>query len=420
MIKNLYNLQKRKILFLGLLLLSFLLLISFQTIQAQTGCLNKQAGINRFEKCNVNNNQSLEINAQGCEPYSCQTITNRTGKTVSITTKNCDDWYSFLIHQVNNSTIKRSSCVVKNQQDTPSAPTLLSQTETSVTLKAITNGEYRREVDGNWGNWQTSNLFDGLLSGKEYKFQQRYRETTSYYVSLTSGTAVFSTKSVEVKKQEQALEENQSVKKEETSDSLIETKPIDSSSSNCSNFSYKDKEYSVVEIGDQCWMAENLNYATKNSWCYGNNPVNCEKYGRLYSWNDALSVCPSGWRLSSDDDWKNLETFLEVDSKKSETTDLRNRVSNDSSLRLRSSSDWRLNAGNNSSGFNALPGGSYIISSSSFSFTGLNNQAHFWTSTVHHQQNKWAFSRELNTGININRNSSSIENRAFSVRCIKN
>jgi len=62
----------------------------------------------------------------------------------------------------------------------------------------------------------------------------------------------------------------------------------------------------TVRIGNLKWMAQNLNFETGNSLCYDNNSNNCSKYGRLYDWNTAMRVCPSGWRLPTDADWNNL------------------------------------------------------------------------------------------------------------------
>jgi len=90
----------------------------------------------------------------------------------------------------------------------------------------------------------------------------------------------------------------------------------------CSNGVVKDyvlltdprdsKKYKAVKIGTQTWMAENLNYAGKNDdigSCYNKKPENCEKYGALYTWDEAMKTCPSGWHLPSFDEWKTLVNF---------------------------------------------------------------------------------------------------------------
>ena len=54
------------------------------------------------------------------------------------------------------------------------------------------------------------------------------------------------------------------------------------------------------------WMVQNLNYKGIESYCHYDKAENCEGKGRLYTYEVAQEVCPSGWHLPSDDDWWNL------------------------------------------------------------------------------------------------------------------
>jgi uncharacterized protein (TIGR02145 family) len=125
------------------------------------------------------------------------------------------------------------------------------------------------------------------------------------------------------------------------------------------------KAYKAVDIGAQTWMAENLDYrGAKNDIgvCYGKKTENCDKYGRLYDWADAMTVCPMGWHLPSEAEWLALL----------------NKVGIPNGKQLKSASGWENNGnGTDSYGFKALPGGGGLADK----FNSAGHSGIWWSET---------------------------------------
>jgi len=167
--------------------------------------------------------------------------------------------------------------------------------------------------------------------------------------------------------------------------------------------------YKTVRIGGKTWMAENLRYQPQpdNTLCYENNKSNCEQYGRLYKWNEAMRVCPEGWHLPTNQEWSDL------------VNDEINGFSVGKSLR---SSD---HGGADIFGFSARLGGYYNISHTSF--YSLGDEGHWWTATeVQEEDNNRGYRRRAQEAYSrkITRHNDEVYdggsdiNNWLSVRCV--
>jgi len=154
------------------------------------------------------------------------------------------------------------------------------------------------------------------------------------------------------------------------------------------------RTYKIIKIGNQWWMAENLDYVIEeSSWCYQNDSLNCVKYGRLYNFESAMRACPRGWHLPS-----KIEFEVLLENVGDGLTNPYNQLIN-----------------KESSGFGALLGGRL---NGTDKFKDLNINGFFWTSTKDYLEHIWylnLYSENNNAFFYFTK-----DDVGLSVRCLKN
>lgn len=156
------------------------------------------------------------------------------------------------------------------------------------------------------------------------------------------------------------------------------------------------QSYRTVEIKGVTWMADNMNLDVKGSHCYNDDQENCKKFGRLYTYEAAKTVCPEGWMLPSSSIFKSLAG------------------SAFSSNHLRSTTTWsdKASRGLNSWGFDAKAAGGRESSG----YFDLKTSAYFWLSDAAEGNNALAaWINYYSIPSEVLRSTSD----EFSVRCIK-
>jgi uncharacterized protein (TIGR02145 family) len=225
--------------------------------------------------------------------------------------------------------------------------------------------------------------------------------------------------------------------------------------------------YKWVKIGDQVWMAENLAYLpsvhspydestnpfnsgslevdleitnTPFQYVYGYDGFNTDmakkndffrNYGVLYNYESATKSCPSGWHLPSDDEWKQLEKMVGMNSKEIDAFKFsRGNISE----KLKSKLYWtEHNRGTDIYGFGLSPGGILFIGpdlDKKAKFHDIRNGGYFWTSTEYNHPILGKIGAFIRTVIGVNNIELKKGNKhigrnamekyyGLSVRCIK-
>ena len=201
-----------------------------------------------------------------------------------------------------------------------------------------------------------------------------------------------------------------------------------------------DQYYPWIRIRNQVWMAENLRYlpsvspSSYSDWDdiepryyvyeYEGSSIseaqatnNYKRYGVLYNWSSSrFSVCPPGWHVPSDEEWKTIERNLGMSNSDADASDLRSSGSVGGQLKQVSTSHWLSpNSGaTDAVFFTALPGGLRFPGGG---FGYLGNDAFFWSSSSGDASNGWYRSvTYLSDGVC---RSTEPREAGFSVRCIK-
>jgi uncharacterized protein (TIGR02145 family) len=185
--------------------------------------------------------------------------------------------------------------------------------------------------------------------------------------------------------------------------------------------------YNTVQIGNQCWFAENLMYLPNVTtvsdssdiqplyYVYGYNGTsvaaakatsNYLNYGVLYNWTAASNSCPTGWHLPSDTEWSYLITYLGGET------------SAGNKLKETGTTHWSYSYPNvtNESGFTGLPGG---LKDDNNVFSRIRDIGYWWSSTEQIMTPNTYFFRTLNSNSGHVSRASWYNYIGMSVRCIK-
>ena len=199
--------------------------------------------------------------------------------------------------------------------------------------------------------------------------------------------------------------------------------------------------YNTITIGSQEWMAENLKTTRYNDgdpiplitldpsktgplpagycWYQNNEEIFKDMYGAYYNWFAVHTdkVCPSGWHVPTDEEWKILEMFLGMTSEQADSTGYRG-TNEGEKIKETGTFNWVEESlpGSNLSGFTALPGG-VASAEGRPNFAGEGIWAFWWSATEYYPEFAWNRGVAWNTPW-ITRQSF-YKSEFINVRCVK-
>jgi uncharacterized protein (TIGR02145 family) len=279
------------------------------------------------------------------------------------------------------------------------------------------------QITANSSNSVTLTWKDNSSDEEGFKIDRKINSNTweNEFATLNANQTTFTNKNVD-------LENNVYTYRVYAFVNTYQSQKIEGIALNCGYPFTDDRDghqYETVQIGNQCWMKENMAYLPDVSppsngsqtspyhyvYGYDGSSVaeakatgNYQDYGVLYNWPAALTACPEGWHLPTDDEWTILIDYLGGGSVAG------------GKIKETGTTHWNSpNTGaTNESGFSGLPGGYYYFGGS---FNHLGSFGYWWSYTQYSSSSAW-YRRMYYASSNVYR-SYYDKTYGFNVRCLR-
>lgn len=301
------------------------------------------------------------------------------------------------IKESSSSKAKSSSSKDNKHAETSSSGKAKSSSSLALSSSSLKGSSSSAEVSSSSNEEMESSSSSVKTSSSSQKSSSSSAKSSSSKPKSSSSSAKSSSSSV----------------KSSSSSAVIPSKLYDCETYKCVSTKYLNPEidygeylderdslvYRTVQIGEQVWMAQNLNHYTVNSYCYADKDINCLSYGRLYDWQSAHSICPEGWHLPDTLDFGILRDYA---------------IENNGGIGVGAS---LMHGKSDKFGFSSLAHGGYKPGKDGI--CGDNDADFFWTTIETADKNNYAEVRGFRSKKDYMIYSSLKKTWYLSVRCIK-